>query len=740
MRNRLVAFVLSACCSLPYSAVTAAPRTQAQMRAAAAKAINKHRSARRMAPGNGALSVLNKTENYEIIGYATGGFAVIATDDLAPEVLGVSASDYSHGLNPNFQWWLQAAGSAVRHAVATSKPLKTTKPDTNKYPSFVEPMMTTRWNQGTPYNNLCPTYSGSVRCLTGCVATAMAQVLCYHKTPAHGEGQRTIYYPQGHSQTGQAVTANFSEDYYDWANMIDDYKNTAYTQQQADAVALLMRDCGVAANMGYGGPDEGSGAYSQDAAVGLRQYFGFDEAQCLERDHYSEAQWMDMVYRELSENGPLYYGGADYMMGGHAFVLHGYRDDGKVYVNWGWSGEDDGYYDIAILNPDSYQFSYGQDMIIGIHSTHHSLLRSEEVTLKSEGSLQKTIEDIEAEDPIGSLSITGPLNSDDLRYLRHLAGRTPDGEESGGQLRILDLTKATLPAKSLPTALFKDCNSLRRVRLPEGLEHIGAECFSGCSHLYELRIPARQVPVLDGSGVFSGLNFGSVTLYVRSGLRSKYRQKAQWNDFLEKNIVEFGTSIKVRNMLRKYGEENPSFIYTVSGGSIKGEPELICEATPESPAGRYPIRIGRGTIEGDDEIDFIDGYLVVQKIPATATIGHFSRPQGEPNPEFSFSNYEGLISTDSIPAWIVPPVFYCEADEWSPEGNYPILVINEAEAQSYDMTFVAGMLTVETPTAISDIVTSRPSTIYTLDGRQLRGRPERGLYIRNGRKMAVVRR
>ena len=306
----------------------AAPRTAQQMKQAAAKAINQHRSAKRMAPRTDALKVLKSTSTYEILGYEQGGFAVVSADDLVPEVLGVSTSEYSEGRNLNFQWWLNATNDVINYAVQNNIQLTTTKPDPAIYPTEVGPLLSTKWDQGAPYSNMCPTFSGSTKCLTGCVATAMAQVLNYHKMPEHGEGTRTIYYPHN-NHSGQEVTATFVDDYYDWDNMLDDYSVVNYNQDQANAVALLMRDCGVAADMEYGGPSEGSGAYSQDAAEGLRKYFGYEEAQCLERDYYSEAAWMDIVYRELSENGPLYYGGADLSYNaGHAFVLHGYRADG----------------------------------------------------------------------------------------------------------------------------------------------------------------------------------------------------------------------------------------------------------------------------------------------------------------------------------------------------------------------------------------------------------------------------
>ena len=707
----------------------AAPRTAAQMKQAALKAINQHRSNRRMAPRADAPEVLKSTSTYEIIGYKQGGFAVVSADDLVPEVLGVSTSDYSEGRNANFQWWLNAASEAVNYAVQNNIQLTTTKPDPSLYPTEVGPLLTTRWDQETPYNNMCPTYSGSTKCLTGCVATAMAQVLNYHKMPEHGEGQRTIYYPHG-NHSGQAVSANFSEDYYDWNNMLDDYSTTSYTKEQADAVALLMRDCGVAADMEYGGPSDGSGAYSQDAAAGLRKYFGFAEAQCVERDYYKETTWMNMVYRELSENGPMYYGGADaYGKGGHAFVLHGYRADGKVLVNWGWSGSDDGYYDIAILDPSYYRFSQGQDMIIGVKSNTHSLYRSEIVTTTAEGMLKQAVEALEGEGQIGSLTVNGPLGFEDLKYLRHLAGRDSLDGESGESVRLLNLTNTQLHDNVLPDSIFKNCVSLQRIYLPATIEHIGREAFSGCSHLYELRVPTKVVPELDGPRVFQDVPMGSCMLYVRSGMKTKYLKKAQRKSFGEKNIGEEGTSIQARNTIRKYGEENPEFYYTISGDDLHGQPELVCEATPSSPAGRYPIYVKRGTIDREN-VDFIDGYLIVQKLDATATVGNYTREEGQPNPEFGFSAYDGLISLDSIPVWLETPVFVTTADETSPAGDYPIMV-ESATAESYNMTFVPGVLTVTVSTAINgiDAAQRQQSVYYTLGGSRVEGATRAGIYL-----------
>lgn len=819
--------------------VDAAPRTQAQMKEAAAKAINGERKGKKMAPRKAdALKVLKTTAEYQIIGNEQGGFAVIAADDLVPEVLGVSTSKYSDGANENFRWWLEAVQGAVQYAVQNGVSLSTTKPDPAKYPTHVGPLMTTLWDQGEPYNRLLPTslYGGG-RCVTGCVATAMAQVLKYFEVPVCGIGSRTIYYPQG-NYTGTAITADFGEHNYDWANMLDDYRGVSYNDDQAMAVAVLMRDCGVAADMQYGGSnntENGSGAYSTDAAAGLRTYFGIADAECLERDNYSEAEWMDIVYRTLSEDGPCYYGGASYSSGGHAFVLHGYNEEGKVYVNWGWSGDDDGYYDIALLNPGWYTFNMGQDMIIGVKGAPRELTE-ESVELAEAGTLSTVLDD-EKIGTVGTLKITGNLNSSDLRQIRRLGGVDENGEKTGGYLQVLDLSEArivsggdpyliengkklTTTEDELPAKAFWGCKYLQKLVLPAGLKRwgegglglctqlreleigeiaadadfviddeivwntekteiiavlpvksgelriadgtealrncamagcarlskvvlpaslttIGREAMRNCSGLMEIRVVNKEVPELKGSDVFAGITVYTCKLYVPAGTKTKYAQSAQWKAFKNDdfdNIIEYGSSVKVRNTIRKYGEENPIFVYSVSGDPITGEPVLSCEATPTSPAGKYPVTISKGTIDGEN-IDLYDGYLIVQKVDATATVENVTREQGQPNPEFSLI-FDGLVNNETVPVWTVEPVFTCEADENSPVGEYPITVT--ATAESYKLTFVAGVLTVtESTTGITEVSSKMEEgkgNAYDLQGRRINAQPSKGLYIQKGKK------
>lgn len=808
------------------SPMAAGPRDKQQMVNAAATAINKTRGNRHMAPRNEPIEVLKEMPQLSVIGYKSGGFAIVSADDLVPEILGVSYTEYTGEQNQNFAWWLHAMCDAVEYATTNNVQRAPIAPDTSRFPDEVEPMMTTLWDQDTPYNNFCPTFSGSTKCLTGCVATAMAQVLNYHKIPDHGIGKHTIYYGS------QPVTADFENTYYDWGNMLDEYKYGRYNDEEASAVATLMMNCGVAADMEYGGPSEGSGAYSDVAANGLRQYFGLSDVVFYDRTSYNDDDWMDIVFMELSENGPVYYGGADMTMGGHAFVLHGYDSTGMVYVNWGWSGDDDGYYDISLLNPSYYKFRYYQDMIGGISSQKKDLL-AKELEVEKAGQLTSLLPDSLIGN-LGSLSVIGPINGQDLKRIREMAGRDIYNEKTKGCLNSLDLSRTSIvgggtymvengqnlvtkddelprrafygcnrlsslqlpsniksygdgalalcyrlkevtfiPAEDanfdiknnvlwnkegteviavLPTATgeiilphgtrtlhdyaMAGCNKITKVIIPDGIELIGKEAFNGCNSLSELRIGSRYVPELGGANVFVGMNNGHNDIYVRSGMKNKFLAAAQWKDFTQEHIKEFGTSVKVRNTIRYYGDENPELRYTISGDKIEGEPELHCDATPTSPVGRYPITISAGTIT-DDAVDFYDGYLVVQRAPLTVTAVDCERYLNAENPTFALS-FEGFKNNETDTVFVVKPTATTTATIDSPAGTYPITVTG-GETNNYELSYVEGTLTVLNETGIMEIVNADDKkVVYNLNGSRINAaQMGKGVYIINGKKYVV---
>lgn len=202
------------------------------------------------------------------------------------------------------------------------------------------------FDQTEPYNNLCPTYVGAYRSATGCVATAMSQIMRLHKYPEHGYGSNS-YDPEFYPSMG-TISLDFTQSIYDWDNILPNYSVADYTEAQAAAVARLLYDAGVAVNMNYG-PQ--SGANNEDWPRALVTHFGYDKGVALRRrPYYTSREWLDMIHAELEAGRPVYAGGFA-ESGGHAFVFDGMDADGFLHVNWGWSGMSDGYFSLNLLTP-----------------------------------------------------------------------------------------------------------------------------------------------------------------------------------------------------------------------------------------------------------------------------------------------------------------------------------------------------------------------------------------------------
>ena len=260
-----------------------------------------------------------------------------------------------------------------RILTSSDKSFTTTLPDPDKYPAKVDALITSQWGQDAPYSYWCPTGYGEicddyrpdvVHCCVGCVATALAQITRYYRFPAHASG--TANFLIGDKDASASFDATF-----DWDNMLDSYPEGEYTEVQGRAVALLSYVCGLISCMNYATNESGSSNLS--ALEGAKNYFGYSkDAEIVVRSDYSEPEWMDMVYNELSHGRPLYYQGVyvnfDPSVGliaaGHSFLIDGYNEEGMVHVNWGWYGNYDGYFDIALLDVRGLQFNTYQDMAI----------------------------------------------------------------------------------------------------------------------------------------------------------------------------------------------------------------------------------------------------------------------------------------------------------------------------------------------------------------------------------------
>lgn len=272
------------------------------------------------------------------------GFVVVSGDDRAPEVLGYSDKGSLDLKQAPIQLkeWLD--GYAKEIAYLRQHACEKVQDTENKKYTPIAPLLgKTAWNQLEPYNLMTPQYVGTTHAATGCAATAMAQIMYYHKYPTRGRGQNS--YKSG--QYGMNLSIDFSESIYNWEAMLPVYSDWD-SEESRMAVALLMRDCGYAINMDYGAV---SGAAPDAWPTALIKYFDYDIGLSNRyRDNYSLDEWNRIIYDEIKAGRPVFAGGFA-SSGGHAFVFDGYDEDGFIHVNWGWGGTSNGYFRTSALTP-----------------------------------------------------------------------------------------------------------------------------------------------------------------------------------------------------------------------------------------------------------------------------------------------------------------------------------------------------------------------------------------------------
>ena len=328
---------------------------------------------------------------------AEQGFVVMAADDCVQPILGYSLTGefVAENMPSNVSGWLQGYNDEIQYAIdnqmrATSeitrmwKELVEGNAKAGKATAVVNALVQTQWDQNGVYyysggqlqifelyNNLCP-YDNTAdeRTVTGCVATAMAQIMKYWDYPSQGIGSHS-YTPSTRPELG-VQSANFGETTYQWADMPNKLSMTS-TTTQINAVATLMYHCGVSVDMMYDiSGNDGSGAYSEDIPDALYHYFNYKPTAIIQyRNSYETNAWMSMLKTELDAGRPLQYSGSG--SGGHAFICDGYDSSNKFHFNWGWSGNNDGYFELSNLNPGSggaggggYVFNNDQSAIFGI--------------------------------------------------------------------------------------------------------------------------------------------------------------------------------------------------------------------------------------------------------------------------------------------------------------------------------------------------------------------------------------
>lgn len=305
---------------------------------------------------NGSSSSETATSYYIFDNGADKGFTIVSGDDELPEIVGYSAHGNSENLMKTegcaaflkaYQKFVAAftqGDAKARKILAEQRALKA---DGRYQQPKIDPLLgDIAWNQETPYNKMCPEYKGSKLSATGCVATAMAQVMMYYKYPKELKADIPAYTTTTNKLKVNAISEG---EKYDWANMLPTYTEGEYNTTQADAVAKLMFHCGAAVQMDYG-PSSGALVRPEDMST----YFGYDAdlLQKVYRSVYTLAEWKKILDRELEAKRPILYFGVASNEDGHLFVCDGSDGEGLYHINWGWSGDSDGYFDITLLDPD----------------------------------------------------------------------------------------------------------------------------------------------------------------------------------------------------------------------------------------------------------------------------------------------------------------------------------------------------------------------------------------------------
>ncbi len=433
------------------------------------------------------LYVFNKTGNK--------GFLVVAAEDgLDDIVLGFCDNgefDYQR-IPDNLKYWLGEYQKQITWARENGYKSHTgRKGALCKAQTIVSPLLgNISWDQDDPYNRMCPVENGT-HCLTGCVATAMAQIMYFYQWPLHGTGYHT-------NRNDDSQTVVFANSVYDWANMLPSYKGT-YTDEQANAVALLMRDCGCSVDMKYG--VSFSGAFMNDVSNALISNFDYSaDAEYINRESVDD--WDAMLTAEMDAKRPVLYGAQDDNgSGGHAFVCDGYQILSDVlyfHFNFGWSGNGDGYFRTTAINTLNQKFNSSQGVVKGIHPNNKQKVNGLCYNVLSDGTASVTFSD--------------------------------DPSEYAGDITIpssVVLDGKTYPVSQIGLYAFSDCASLKSVSIPASVTSIERNAFYGTSSLKTITVNWSD-PILVKSSAFELETVANATLRVPAGSVQAYASLSPW--------------------------------------------------------------------------------------------------------------------------------------------------------------------------------------------------------------------
>ena len=466
-----------------------------------------------MSPGK--LAPKTEMESYYVFDRGNDeGYVIVSGDDETYTILGYTdqgSFDYST-LPPNMKEWLDDYASQI--AAIQTKKVSGRRASIATHPR-VEPLVKSKWSQGYPYNLTCPEYFNDGRSVTGCVATAMAQLLYYNREKSVDETQAAMpAYDtwSAHPTTGQHLHVEGIPEGspIDWANMKDEYGSA--NDKQRKAVADLMHYCGVAVKMDY--TNKSSGAQSNDAYQAFTKYFGYGSSVKYVSDATDDAQWDNIIYNEIQAQRPIYISGAN-SSGGHAFVCDGYDGNYCYHINWGWGGTSDGYYLLTNLTPGQQGiggsgdgYTAYREIIIGLEPVNYG----EKAMSFTDSNIKKvcienwdankdgklTYGEAAAVTDLGTAfkGITNIRNFQEFYYFTGITTLSDDAFNGCTNLTSIRLPKAL---KAIGARSFKGCEKLTQLALPTGLITIGEEAFCGCKTLGDMILPTNLKAIEAGT-------------------------------------------------------------------------------------------------------------------------------------------------------------------------------------------------------------------------------------------------
>lgn len=326
-----------------------------------------------------------QTPYFYVFNIANKGFVIVSGDDEVLPILGYSEEGVFilDNIAPEVLKWLENYKDQIRYVIENN--IKATEEIKQEWEELlkdstslrtqqitnstlstqaVSPLIQTKWNQSPHVNALCPYdvnagSSNGFRAVTGCVATAMAQILKYWGSPSQGSG----FHSYNHTTYG-TLSANFGATTYNWSSMPN------FVNSPNSAVATLMYHCGVSVDMNYG-PNSSGAAGAIKVAPAMINYFGYTSSIIDNRSSYTDSQWINILKQDLNSSRPMYYEGIG-GSAGHAFVCDGYDSNNFFHMNWGWGGFYDGYFNINALNPSGTGIGGGS----GTYNSNQKIVRN----------------------------------------------------------------------------------------------------------------------------------------------------------------------------------------------------------------------------------------------------------------------------------------------------------------------------------------------------------------------------